>query len=200
MLAIQPRHGNGDQPVELAGGGLLRRVGFRGSDEVGQGCRGILAQRLIERHPAMPAAAEEVPVSVAGEVQSNPVEPGGEGRFTAKPTQTAPGANEGVLGDFFRIRRIVQQIQGQPVDPAAMAGDDLVKGGRVTLGETLHELGIDYGVQQRLLRRGRVRFTRRGTSRKREGDHRGYGDWMPSCTQNHAIRMIEFAMDSLRVT
>ena len=110
----------------------------------------------------MPAAAEEIPIAVAGEIERNAVEPGRKGGVATETDEPAIGADEGVLRDFLGVGGVVQEIECQTINLASVAGDYLGEGGFVTGGEPAHQAGIDGSLAGRCFRAGKKIF-RTGT-------------------------------------
>jgi hypothetical protein len=129
---------------EFAVRGLLRGILGVSCDEVGEAGVVVRAERMVEGKRVLPAAAEEIPVAVAGEIDGDAVEPGGQRGVTAEFRETAMSAEEGVLDDFLGVGVIMKQVHHRREDLGLIAFHDGEKGGIITGIKTTHQFRI-YG-------------------------------------------------------
>ena len=83
MFAVEALHTGGDQGGKLIRSRFLGGIVVPGGNQVGKSGVRIVSQGSIERHPVVPAAPEEIPIAVAGQVEGDAVEPGGQGGLAA---------------------------------------------------------------------------------------------------------------------
>jgi hypothetical protein len=83
-------------------------------------------------------------VSVAREVDGDPVQPGRERTVPAKAGDAPISPHKGILDDFFGIVPVAEQRVSDGEQPFAIPFNDLGEGGFVTVSDARHERCIQH--------------------------------------------------------
>jgi hypothetical protein len=146
VVILQLAEARGGHFCKVVVGALVGGVRGVAADQVGQGGAALVAHRAVEGEGRMPAAAEEIPVAVVGEVDRNPAQPGGERGVTPKVDQIAVGPDERVLHDFLGIAKVVEQVVDDVEDPVVVMLHDLGESRLVAAGESTNEEHVAGGL------------------------------------------------------
>ena len=84
MARLELFHAGRDECCELSGDSLPRRIRRVGRDEIGEGRVIVVGQRAIERERGVAATAEKIPITIAGEVNGDAIQPSRERGVAAK--------------------------------------------------------------------------------------------------------------------
>ena len=94
---------------------------------------------LIERHLIRPMAAAPEPVTVAGLIDGDPVNPGPKARLAPEPVNDGEDAHEHFLRKIQRLFAIAEQVGRQLDDHALVFSYQLGAGRFVARCTALHE-------------------------------------------------------------